>query len=651
MKQATNYKGSIPRYKYLLLFLAFIGGQSSALNVSNILQEGNYWAYSTNSGPIVNTVSSGTVTIGGSETKKVRTEGGEDSGEISYFRTSDMALAREYYPFLDGDESVRMTLYPPMPWEYSVSGEIHAQKWGGYYYDIGSTSYRKNVTSVTNETITVPAGTYITKKYVSTISASGITVNYTIWLNDDIGVVKQIIDNDVHVLTATNVLAASETSPRGNVDAYSATNISGWVYDPDDTSRAINIHVYVDGRMIGDTSANLNRADLSSIGLSSTRHGFDFQIPSPLATGTHTVDVYAINIGSGINKKIGSGSIIISPPSPLPVGHVDIITDTYIQGWAYDPENTSSSVSIEIYIDSEYIGSAPANRNRPDLSSIGLTNTNHGFNISLPSSINPGTHTIDIYAFSDKRIKIGSGIITVQDTHSPIGHIDNISFDSTCGWVYDPDDENRPVLLHIYVGDDLHGSIEAGVYRSDLSSIGLSNTNHGFCFRLTRDRIPYFGNYNMRVYAINIDSGSNILIGQGTVIVPSTNSVSARSITLSTAQAQYADGYIHIDPLEVLYSNGTSEDYEVMLEGDFSSENTLFSALKIEKTESKSYSNGNYSDGVLILPSLEVRTKDEVSTYRIEMELVDDTPMTFQLIDADEVKPKPEAALKSIEVR
>jgi hypothetical protein len=99
-------------------------------------------------------------------------------------------------------------------------------------------------------------------------------------------------------------------NPFGSLDSTSQvagaaageTRLQGWVIDPD-TRSAAAVHVYVDGRMVGASTAGARRDDVGAayptIGAT---HGYDLRVV--LAPGTHTVCVYGINTGVGTTNPL-----------------------------------------------------------------------------------------------------------------------------------------------------------------------------------------------------------------------------------------------------------------------------------------------------------------------------------------------------------
>jgi len=118
----------------------------------------------------------------------------------------------------------------------------------------------------------------------------------------------------INVYQGVNVLLGCQTvtmgaSPIGALDvvvgvpAYQAVDLQGWAIDPQ-TAFAVEIDVLVDGGFAGFGYATLYRSDIGYLYPGyGAYHGYDLLVPIP--QGTHTVCVYAINVGPGANTALG----------------------------------------------------------------------------------------------------------------------------------------------------------------------------------------------------------------------------------------------------------------------------------------------------------------------------------------------------------
>lgn len=174
-----------------------------------------------------------------------------------------------------------------------------------------------------------------------------------------------------------------------------SVRMAGWALDPE-TTDPIEVHTYVDSTG-ARWMADAERPDLAPVFPDrGTAHGFDVTVP--VGPGTHTVCAYAISVVRGDNDAMRclrtSGS---------PMGFFEAVgrapAELAFSGWAIDPD-TVDPIPIAVWVDGRYVGTTPADRDRPELA--GLVpgyGTNHGFLAVLP--VVPGVpHTVCLWALS-----------------------------------------------------------------------------------------------------------------------------------------------------------------------------------------------------------------------------------------------------------
>ncbi|MGY1987006.1 hypothetical protein ACI792_12330 [Blastococcus sp. SYSU DS0669] len=192
--------------------------------------------------------------------------------------------------------------------------------------------------------------------------------------------------------------------PIGNLEVASAEGatvaLRGWALDPD-TSAPIDVHLYVDGRMVSHVTADAPRPDVEAAhpGTGSA-HGFATTVV--LAPGRHEACAYAINVlgGSAPNTRLGCLAVTVAP-SVEPRGAVDAVTaeagHLVVRGWAYDPDLPARSIDVHFYLDGRYAGRLTADQSRPDVAAaISGAGEAHGYTAYLgPLS---GRRTVCAYA-------------------------------------------------------------------------------------------------------------------------------------------------------------------------------------------------------------------------------------------------------------
>ncbi len=109
---------------------------------------------------------------------------------------------------------------------------------------------------------------------------------------------------------------------------------------------------------------------------------------------------------------------------------------------------------------------------------------------------------------------------------NPEGVIDDISPVTggvhVGGWAIDKDDLSASLEIHVYIGGEASPSVEchsikANKERKDVDNVYHYGVNHGFDEII---RTGKSGNQAIYVYAINVGSGNNVLLGSKTVNIP-----------------------------------------------------------------------------------------------------------------------------------
>ena len=83
---------------------------------------------------------------------------------------------------------------------------------------------------------------------------------------------------------------------KGWGEAVPATqSISGWAVDDADPWRRVEVQLFIDGKLVGTTVAQLSRPDVMAVGWAKDEwHGYNFVV-SELGEGMHEARVYALH--------------------------------------------------------------------------------------------------------------------------------------------------------------------------------------------------------------------------------------------------------------------------------------------------------------------------------------------------------------------
>ena len=250
-------------------------------------------------------------------------------------------------------------------------------------------------------------------------------------------------------------------------------SVGGWVIDPD-VGDPVDVHIYMDGRLVGQTTADQGRPDVEAAfpGFGSD-HGFSASL-NDVAAGSHTVCAYGISRGPGGNILLGCRvtEVLINP-----FGNVDsakaTTTDLKMDGWAMDVY-TAGPIDVHIYIDGQLRKAITADRSRPDVGSAypGF-GANHGFSTDIDNVVS-GSHLVCAYGINTGpggNALLGCRTVIINLPVNPFGSLDGVSLEdqgpgvqsgnlTVNGWAIDPDTVD-PIDVHVYLDGQLEKAVTA----------------------------------------------------------------------------------------------------------------------------------------------------------------------------------------------
>lgn len=90
---------------------------------------------------------------------------------------------------------------------------------------------------------------------------------------------------------------------RGALDEATGQHVYGWAVDDSSPASNVEVQLYIDGRFVAATTANLARPDVLAAGRSHDElHGFSFNTPL-LSPGEHEARVYAVYAGRNESRR------------------------------------------------------------------------------------------------------------------------------------------------------------------------------------------------------------------------------------------------------------------------------------------------------------------------------------------------------------
>jgi hypothetical protein len=98
-----------------------------------------------------------------------------------------------------------------------------------------------------------------------------------------------------HIAMRAGLLPSAEprrdVTLRGQIDETGPRGIKGWAQNSEAPEVPICLDIYADDHLLGQTLANLYRADLAAAGLGSGRHAFSFALPAGFILGGASIEV------------------------------------------------------------------------------------------------------------------------------------------------------------------------------------------------------------------------------------------------------------------------------------------------------------------------------------------------------------------------
>jgi subtilisin family serine protease len=194
-------------------------------------------------------------------------------------------------------------------------------------------------------------------------------------------------------LVATRVVCVPVRGPDGQAfgsldvveTGFGTVVAHGWAIDPN-VSTPVEVHVYVDGVLVGGSRADRARGD---VGAAHTEygdaHGFSASFVVP---GAHELCVYAIDADDDANALIGCRRV--APASGAPFGSLDVVrsapSSVTVAGWAIDPD-TRRPIEVHLYADGRLVGGTLAGRARGDVDGAHpVYAPDHGFELTVSTA-------------------------------------------------------------------------------------------------------------------------------------------------------------------------------------------------------------------------------------------------------------------------
>jgi len=225
---------------------------------------------------------------------------------------------------------------------------------------------------------------------------------------------------------------------------------------------------------IGGTYAQTNSSQLASqvaagLNNSNSLGGSMQAVVTSNSNGTYYVSIRPIDSN-------GNGTPYILPGAGLSParGYFDSTNraSCSVQGWAYDPDNTATSIDVDVYQDGPagsgtFLARCPTNTSRTDINTTFGISGNHGFDCVLPNTYIGNhplyIHAIDINGTPNNQLSANGKWLDCDP--APIGEINflgavykgltNPNQNTICttidGWAEDASNRSQPVDVEVWV--------------------------------------------------------------------------------------------------------------------------------------------------------------------------------------------------------
>ncbi len=103
------------------------------------------------------------------------------------------------------------------------------------------------------------------------------------------------------------------------------------------------------------------------------------------------------------------------------VGHVDVIENGFVLGWAFAPGNPQRRLLVDVFVDEAFAGQARANLRREDLVAASIGDGAYGFALNIGYALNGPNANVEAYVVGARRIALPSALCVRQSDVSS-GH-------------------------------------------------------------------------------------------------------------------------------------------------------------------------------------------------------------------------------------
>ena len=308
------------------------------------------------------------------------------------------------------------------------------------------------------------------------------------------------------------LMLSNDRASRGGIENFTATNVKGWVWDPDLGTDPVSVSVVVDGVIVATQTANANDTTTPNLATltGTANRGFNFDISSFVGPGTHAVQVVATETGTAARAYTVLQGKYVS--NAAPVGNFFLVNNTVVAGWAADVESGNNPITITVKVDG--VTNATTTTNIPISQAVkpmGATYTAKGYAVGLTGVSGTAPHFVQVFATDSFSGKVTLNNQQLIQNHAATGQFLVARPDVISGWAFDADTPNTPTTVKVYVDGRLEATATAGYVHAGLNAtFHLGSDAHGFDIPTPTELA---GTHTVSVYAVDSFDGALHLIG------------------------------------------------------------------------------------------------------------------------------------------
>lgn len=231
---------------------------------------------------------------------------------------------------------------------------------------------------------------------------------------------------------------------RGCIEGIAQGIVFGWAVHRRRPQEPLRLNVIVDGRSIGQTETCIARPGIEYSAPSGYLCGFRFDL-RPHIHSLRGQELQIREASHGI--PLVSGPVSLDPRGAW--GVLEAMEGLEIGGWVVIAGPHAGPPIVDILVDGESAGSVMADRPRPDLFRVGLTQVNCGFRFSVPCRWNDGERHLVTARIRNARNELrGNGIPYLCRIK---GDIEVVTESRVSGWIFNHFAPQNPMPFDLWI--------------------------------------------------------------------------------------------------------------------------------------------------------------------------------------------------------